>query len=349
MSQLFEKAAVFGDIHFGAKSDSEQHNIDCLNFIKWFCQQVREHDCDVVIFMGDWFDNRSRLRVDTITYSWQAITELSALGIPVYWLIGNHDTFFRNNRNIHSLPYLMEEENFFVINELWEVNDVLFAPWLTGSEFAEVPGYEVKYVFGHFELPLFLLNENILMPDRGGLHADHFVACDAVFSGHFHKRQLKVNEHGIPVYYIGNAFPHNFNDVNDYNRGCMVLEWGKDPEFVNWSDAPSYERCKVSELLHGTGNPFQHETANMIVEVKDDVGLEVEEAMQLKELLGDNFRELRLRPSNPELDAATETEIGEDAQSVDDMVVEHLRLLDTEGSDFSSELLVNLYQGVGTD
>ena len=47
--------------------------------------------------------------------------------------------------------------------------------------------------------------------------------------------------------------------------------------------------------------------------------------------------------------AATETEIGEDAQSVDDMVVEHLRLLDTEGSDFSSELLVNLYQGVGTD
>jgi DNA repair exonuclease SbcCD nuclease subunit len=348
MSQLFEKIAALTDIHFGAKSDSEQHNIDCLNCVKWFCQQVREYDCDAVIFMGDWFDNRSRLRVDTLHYSWQAISELRKLNLPVYWLIGNHDVYFRHHRAIHSLPYL-EGENFFVINELTEISNVLLAPWLTGNEFAEVPGYDVKYVFGHFELPLFLLNENVIMPDRGGLHADHFINCDAVFSGHFHKRQLKVNEHGIPVYYIGNAFPHNFNDLGDYNRGCMILEWGHDPEFVNWPNAPSYERCKVSELLNGTGNPFQHDTTNMIVEVKDDVGLEVEEAMQLKTLLGDNFRELRLRPMNPELDASIETEIGEDAQSVDEMVVEHLRLLDTEGSDFDAELLVALYQGVGTD
>ena len=53
--------------------------------------------------------------------------------------------------------------------------------------------------------------------------------------------------------------------------------------------------------------------------------------------------------ANKHLDAGTETDIGEDAQSVDDMVVEHLRMLDTEGSDYDPELLVSLYESVGTN
>ena len=345
MTQLFERAAVFTDIHFGAKSDAEQHNRDCLDYVTWFCRQVEEQHADTVIFMGDWFDNRSRLRVDTINYSWEAIRKLEGLNRSVFWLVGNHDIYFRHHRGIHALPYL-ESENFYVINELAEVENCLFAPWLTGNEFTEVPGYEVKYVFGHFELPLFLLNENIVMPDKGGLHADHFTQCDAVFSGHFHKRQLKVNEHGIPVYYIGNAFPLNFNDVGDTDRGYMLLEWDNDPEFINWPDAPSYERCTVSELLEAAETI---EASQTVVEVKDDVGLEIEEAIELKNLLGDKFREIRLRPANKDLDADTETEIGDDAQTVDDMVVEHLSMLDTEGSDYDPKLLVELYQGVGTD
>ena len=349
MSQLFQRAAVFTDIHFGAKSDSEQHNLDCLNFVKWFCRQVEEQEADTVIFMGDWFDNRSRLRVDTINYSWEAANLLAGLKQPVFWLIGNHDIYFRNHRTMHSVPYIDGiGGNVVIVNELTEIGDCLLAPWMVGNEFAEVPGYEVKYIFGHFELPLFLLNENVVMPDKGGLHHDHFTECDAVFSGHFHKRQLKVNEHGIPVYYIGNAFPHNFNDVGDTDRGMMVLDWGNDPQFINWPDAPTYERMTVSDLL-AAAETGAIQPSSMVIEVSDDVGLEVEEAMELKALLGDNFREIRLRPVKTELDADTETEIGDDAQSVDEMVVEHLRMLDTEGSDYDSELLVKLYESVGTD
>ena len=86
------------------------------------------------------------------------------------------------------------------------------------------------------------MNEVVECPDRGGLHADMFVNCEAVFSGHFHKRQTKINSNGIPVTYIGNAFPHNFNDVGDRDRGCMILEWGKDPVYRNWEEAPNYNR-----------------------------------------------------------------------------------------------------------
>ena len=34
-----------------------------------------------------------------------------------------------------------------------------------------------------------------------------------VFSGHFHRRQVKGN-----IHYIGNTFPHNYSDANDFNH-----------------------------------------------------------------------------------------------------------------------------------
>jgi hypothetical protein len=344
---LFKKAAVFTDIHFGKKSDSEEHNKDCLEYVEWFCNEVREADADTVIFMGDWFDNRSRLRVDTIDYSWQAIELLAALKREVWWLAGNHDLFFRNHRSVHSLPYLTNK--FHIVNELLEVGDCLMAPWLVGNEFSEVPGYDVKYIFGHFELPLFLLNENVSMPDRGGLHADHFTECDAVFSGHFHKRQLKVNDHGIPVWYIGNCFPHDFNDVDDTNRGCMMLEWGNEPEFINWENAPNYHRTTLSTIIsHVEGDTLPYNNKS-VVECRDDIGIEIEEAMEFKSVLGPGMRDLRLRPARTDLDVGTETDIDDNAKSVDEMVVEHLNMIDTDGSDYDSDVLVQLYNSVIVD
>jgi len=345
---LFEKAAVFTDIHFGKKSDSEQHNQDCLDFVDWFISQVNEHDCDTIIFMGDWYDNRSRLRVDTVNYSWQAIERLVATGLPIYWLMGNHDLFFKTNRNVHSLPYLTQD-SITVINSITEIDDVLFCPWLVGNEFTDPPSYEVKYVFGHFELPLFLLNEMVEMPDRGGLHGDHFYQCDAVFSGHFHKRQLKVNENGVPIWYIGNCFPHDFNDVGDNKRGCMILEWGKDPEFVNWEEAPNFHRIKLSKLLGEIENGAYENTYNdrSVVECQDDMGIEIEEATEISNILSEHVRDIRLRPKRDALGVDEGTDIPEDGLSVDQLVIQHLREIDTEGSKYDSELLVQLYQSVG--
>lgn len=352
---LFERAAVFTDIHFGKKSDSEQHNLDCVAYIDWFCEQVKTHDCDTIIFMGDWFDNRSRLRIDTLRYSWASIEKILGLNRWTYWLIGNHDLFFKAHRGIHSLPYLESEltdfKNLFVINEITEVDDVLFCPWLIGNEFTEPPNKDVKYIFGHFELPLFLLNENVVMQDKGGLHMNHFDLPDAVFSGHFHKRQLKVNEHGVPIWYIGNCFPHDFNDVNDTARGCMILEWGKDPEFLDWPDAPNYHRIKLSKLVQIIEDDGldQHFNKKSVIECPDDMGLEVEEALSVKSVLSPLLRDLRLRPAKDDVSADQETEIGDDAQSVDAMIIQHLRNLDTEGSDYDPKMMVNIYESVGTN
>ena len=65
------------------------------------------------------------------------------------------------------------------------------------------------------------------MPNHGELKSEHFVNQEYVFSGHFHKRQIKNK-----IHYIGNAFPHNYADAGDDERGMMILEFGKEPEYI---------------------------------------------------------------------------------------------------------------------
>lgn len=344
---LFNKVACFTDIHWGKKSDSELHNKDCYRFIDWFLEQVIAYECDSIIFLGDWYDNKSRLRVDTQWYSVGAMNRLNSLGIPIHWLVGNHDIFFKTNRDVHSLPFLHGHyENISVYNEVTRVGDVLFCPWLVGNEFTTPPDTECKYIFGHFGLPTFLMNENIKCLDKGmGLLADHFYQCEAVFTGHFHKRQMKLNEHNIPVTYIGNCFPHNFNDVGDRDRGCMILEWDKDPEYLTWKDAPNYNKTRMSDLLGAMENDeiSKYYNEHSVIECQDDLDLSIEESLELKELLSNQVRAITIIPhaKREMLEEATEVQ---EEQNVDRMVVDHLRKLDTDGSEYDTDMLVDLYE-----
>lgn len=345
MTQLFGKAAVFTDIHFGKKSDSEEHNQDCLDYIDWFCSKVNETNSDTIIFMGDWFDNRSMLRVDTVDYSWQAIQRLMDTKRKIFWLVGNHDMYFKLHRGVHSIPYIQGIEQITLVNEITEIDDVLLCPWLTGDESEEIPKYKSKYVFGHFELPLFLLNEKVTMKDTGkGIHADHFENNTMVFSGHFHTRQMQVNKHNVPIWYIGNCFPHDFNDVNDSDRGCMTLAWGEEPEFHNWDDAPNYFRISMSELPEYIESGKIHEfNKKTIIECVDDTDNDIEDIIGIREALDDSIRDFRVKPKRKEYQQDTETKL-EDGLTVDQMVVDYLYKTDTEESKFDTELLVKLYQ-----
>lgn len=73
---MFTKAVVFSDLHFGKRSDSELHNRDCQRYITWLCEVIRKEKPDTVIFLGDYFDNQTRLRKDTNMYGYDAACQL---------------------------------------------------------------------------------------------------------------------------------------------------------------------------------------------------------------------------------------------------------------------------------
>ena len=232
---LFKKAAVFTDLHFGAKSNSLQHNQDCENFISWFIETAKKENCETCFFLGDYNHHRASINIHTLQFGLRSLERLSKAFDRVYFIPGNHDLYYRDKRDIHSVEWAKHLPNVEIINHFFTEGDVAIAPWLVQDDYKKLQKMEAKYLFGHLELPRFYMNAMVEMPDHGEINENHVKNYERVFSGHFHKRQSRGN-----IWYIGNAFPHNYADAGDNARGMMVLEWGQEPEFHSWPRQPLY-------------------------------------------------------------------------------------------------------------
>ena len=180
------------------------------------------------MFLGDWSHHRSSINMQTLQFSLRALEKLSAAFDRFYFIPGNHDLYYRDRRDIYSIEWARHIPNIHIVNDWFQDGDVIIAPWLVGDDHKKISGMSARYMFGHFELPHFKMNAMVEMPDHGEVKAEHFGHYDQVFSGHFHLRQRQRN-----INYIGNAFPHNFADAGDADRGCMILAWGQDPNFIH--------------------------------------------------------------------------------------------------------------------
>lgn len=340
---LFQKVALYTDIHFGGNIDSEIHNQDCLQFIEWFTEQTINNNCDTVIFLGDHFHNRIRTENRTGEYSRRGISILNSIGIPVFLILGNHDIYYNNNRDIHSLPNYNQYNNIHLIEKITKIDDVIFSPWLINDEYFNLVHMEGQYIFAHLELPLFLQNQSFVKRYEGkGIHADMFDNCQAVYSGHYHKRQVKINKHNIPIHYIGNCFPHDFNDLHDNDRGMAILEYGEtQPSFIKWNDAPSYSRITASALCESLEKGISYHKKS-VIEMTDDLDLSSDDINDIRNII--NIRKLKINKLSKqvnEVNLVTPTQYN----SLDDMITDQLKKLNY-GGNYDPEILIDLYMSV---
>ncbi len=152
---LFKKVACFTDIHFGLKSGSRVHNQDCEDFVTWFCETAKAKGCETAIFLGDWHHNRSTTDVSTMNYTVSNLERLNNSFERVYLILGNHDEYYKDKREIHSLEFARLFPNIVPINKIHTDGDVTIMPWLVGDEWQKVPKIKSRYMFGHLELPHF--------------------------------------------------------------------------------------------------------------------------------------------------------------------------------------------------
>jgi hypothetical protein len=223
-----------------------------------------------------------------------------------------------------------------IVNDWFQEGDVIIAPWLVGDDHKKISKMSSKYMFGHFELPHFKMNAMVEMPDHGDISVEHFGHYDQVFSGHFHLRQNKRN-----INYIGNAFPHNFADAGDANRGMMVLEWGKEPVYHAWPDQPLYN---VWDLSHVMDHADEILKANMHVRVQLDIEISYEEANYIKETYISKYglREMALIPNKRSVLEEDMAPGDVKFESVDQIVVDQITRIESEFYD--PKLLLQIYQ-----
>lgn len=338
---LFDEAVIFTDIHFGEKNNSRTHNIDCEEFIKWMIDEAQKRGIRKCLFLGDWHHNRSSINVSTLNYTISNLERLNKAFDEVIMITGNHDLFYREKREIHSIPMVDKYKNIRMINDGMEIiDDCAFVPWLVEDEYKKLKDIDVKYVFGHFELPTFYLNAMVQMPDHGNvLKPDHLHKAELVFSGHFHKRQRKGN-----IIYPGNCFPHNYGDAWDDDRGITFLKWGGEPEYLAWPDAPKYRTINLSKLIDNPEKVLSNKTSCRITL---DVSITYEEANFIKETFLKQFdlREITLLPSKKEEHAHDWSQGSEiQIENVDTIVLNQLATIESEV--IKNDVLMSIYNSL---
>jgi DNA repair exonuclease SbcCD nuclease subunit len=335
MSNLFKKAAVFTDLHLGLKSNSTLHNEDCWNFVQWMVKKAKEEGCETCLFLGDYHNHRASINILTLNYSLKCLEHLNDNFEHVYFIPGNHDLYYRDRRDIQSVEFAKHLPRVTICNDWFTAGGVTIAPWLCGDDHKRLATMSGRYLFGHFELPGYLMNAMVEMPDHGEVRREDFNNFGQVYTGHFHKRQTKKN-----ITYIGNAFPHNYADAGDDERGMMILEWDQESEYHAWPDQPTYRVYGLANLIDNAPALL---APKMHVRVNLDIEISYEEANYIKEtFVGQyNLREMSLIP-NKTAGVSEDLAPGDvQFESVDQIVVDQITNIDSEFYD--SKLLLQIY------
>lgn len=331
---LFKKAIVYTDIHLGLRHNSKEHNEDCLSFLKWMVETAKIQGAETCIFMGDFQHHRNSINVLTQNYMLDAMQLMNDNFEHTFFLVGNHDMFFRESRNVVSTKFAKLYPNITLVDKPMVIKEVALIPWLVEDEWLSVTSIKSKYMFGHLELPGFKMNAHVEMPDHGKLNSTHFENQEYVFSGHFHKRQTKGK-----INYIGNPFGHNYADVWDFERGAMILAWGGEPEFIDYTDGPRFININLSALL---ANPDLHLKPKTYIQVVLDVDITYEEATFLRETLMEQFEVREFKIIRPQMDEASIEFIGDvSMKTVDTIVAEQLINIDSDVVDAAT--LIEIY------
>ena len=333
----FKKLAAFTDLHVGHKNNSQQFNQDCWDYIQWYVKTAQDFGAETCVFSGDFFHNRSTINVASMNVALDIMEYVAKSFEKVYFLVGNHDMYYRDDRRVHSLVLSRNIENVVLVDQPLTLGDTTFLPWLIGDEWKAVEKLKSRYIFGHFELPGYWMNAMVQMPDHDGLKDSHFKHAEYVFTGHFHKRQNTGK-----VWYIGNCFPHDFADAQDDERGCLLLENGGTPQLVNWADCPKYRTFKLSDLLQ---DPERLIPPKSYVRVTIDLDISYEESGFLKQTFLDlGAREVELRAAALEMAEIAGPVTAGAIETVDQVVERGLRSV--ESATLDPAFLVDIYKSL---
>ena len=220
------KIAIFTDTHWTARKSSRHlHDYFELFYKNIFFPALEEQGVEIVVHMGDAFDNRKS--IDFWGLDWTRRVVLEPLRkYEVHMIVGNHDIFLRNSTEINAPELLLKDyPNIKTYSSPTNTKvggiDMTFIPWICSENYDEtlkvIQKSKAKIAMGHLELKGFRVNKHLVMEEHG-LEANLFSNFTKVFSGHYHTR----SDNGT-VFYLGNPYEMYWTDVND-TRGFHIFD-----------------------------------------------------------------------------------------------------------------------------
>ena len=255
------KVFVLGDLHLGVKNNSlEWSDIQAQYLLDEFPKQVDalgfDPETDILVQVGDWNHTRESTNTRIYKISIQIAEYLtSKFKRGVYVILGNHDVYYKDRTDTHSLyGFNRMFSNFHVFEkpQALQINshDFLLLPW--EEDLGEIRNsltlhHSAKYIFCHAEIKGISLGKNTHL--EHGLDLDELANFKKVYSGHIHLHQRKNN-----VLYVGTPYEMDRGDRTN-PKGFYVLDVSG-PEisekFVPNEVSPKHLKFDVFEVLQFT-------------------------------------------------------------------------------------------------
>jgi DNA repair exonuclease SbcCD nuclease subunit len=239
------KYAIFSDLHLGVHQNSSSWHEIALEWVDWFVEDLKSKKIKDIIFTGDFFHSRSEISVNTIHVASQLLDRLNQFQVNM--IPGNHDCYYKDKSEVHSLSILKGYSNITIHDSLELVNlydgrTAAFCPW--GVEAHDIPKCDV--IFGHFEIESFKMNSYKLC-ETGHKASQLLSKAKLIFSGHFHFREERNYNEG-DIIYVGCPFELDFGD-RDTTKGYYLLDT-KDMSysFNENTLSPRHKKITVTEL-----------------------------------------------------------------------------------------------------
>ena len=299
------KIAIVTDTHWGVRNDSTAF----ADYFKKFYDDVffpylDDNGITTVFHLGDIVERRKYINFSTAARLEQDfVRPLANRDISVYYVVGNHDTYYKNTNEINAMTQLYggrEYPTMEIITHPTEVTldgcKIVLMPWMCQDNMEAalslINTTSAQILMGHLELAGFEMYKGSVIDH--GMNSNVFSKFDLVCSGHYHHKSTKGN-----VNYLGCPYEITWSDYGDqkgfhvFDTETRTLEFIPNPytmfnkvhyddstnqvESVTIEDLEKYRNTYVKVIVHTKNNPYWFDMFIDKLEKVDPLGIQVVE------------------------------------------------------------------------
>jgi predicted phosphodiesterase len=264
------KAAFITDTHYGVRNDNAQFYDYMGNFYtNVFFPMLEQEGVQKVVHLGDVVDRRKHVNFLTAQHLRKHFFEpLQDMNMETDYIIGNHDTFFKNTNDVNALnELLVGYDNATVYTKATEIDllgvKTLYVPWICPDNYEHsidaIKTSNSTLALGHLEIAGFTMHAGHVMDDSG-LSPDLFSRFELACSGHFHHRSRNGN-----INYLGAPYEMTWSDYGNtkgfhiYDTVTRELEFFQNPYTM-------FARVVVEDELDLDGLDIENKIVKLVVQ-----------------------------------------------------------------------------------
>jgi DNA repair exonuclease SbcCD nuclease subunit len=347
------KLALITDTHYGIRND----NVVFLDANKKFLDNIffpylHQNNIDHIIHLGDVVDRRKHINFLTANrLRSDFFDQLHDKGINGTFIVGNHDTYYKNINSVNALTELLDGKYPNIALHIDPVEliidncKILLLPWICAdnreNSMQLIQNSNARICMGHLEIEGFEMYKGSV-----SLHGEKkttFDKFELTLSGHYHHRSTDGS-----IVYLGAHSEFTWSDYND-PRGFHILDtntldltfvenpykmfkkiWYDDTdktiESVMNFDASIFENTYMKVIVKNKTNPYWFD-------------------MFCEKLEKENPIDISIVEDHHNMDIEDDSNIVNEAESTLDIFRSHIKQMDTSNINTAKldSVITNLY------